>query len=270
MKRHAILTVLLSSLTCASFAGAQEAIPEHFVPSEECMSDECTCEDAPMMEVFLSNQVRARDAWISVRLDVFTAGGPQSMADAVKLFEKRFAGDPRVSEQFMSCEGYDSDINSLKKIAGVPGLGQASLDPCFCNAFCKDIVDATVTHELTHGPTLLAGFASVLQFKVACKAGALPDSFCNALDPKILADSEVLSYVAGNRSLAESIEDLYEDDPEMDCTWEPLPDFVPPEPEPEPNLLPPVPGAELPVLPSDGLWARFTLLVDRFVNGAAN
>jgi len=269
MKRlRPVLTALLPCLMFAAPAGAQEEIPGHFVPSEECMSDECTCEDAPMMEVFLANQQRARDAWISVRLDVFSDGGPQSMPDAVKLFEKRFAGDPRVGTQFMSCEGYDSDINSLKKIAGVPSLGNASLDPCFCNAFCKDIVDATVTHELTHGPTLLAGFASVLQFKVACKAGALPDSFCNALDPKILADSEVISYTVGNAQLDESIEDLYEDDPEMDCTWDPLPDFVPPEPEP--NLLPPVPGAELPVQPSDGLWARFTLLVDRFVNGAGD
>lgn len=260
---------LLASMACAALANAQN--PEDFVPSDECMSDECKCEDAPMMEVFLRNQENARDAWQSVRDDLFTEGGPQSMEEAKDLFESRFDGDDRVGLQFMSCTGYDAEKNSLTQIAAVPGLGQATLDPCFCDAFCKDIIDATVTHELTHGPTLLAGFANVIQWKVACKTGVLPDSFCNALDPMILADSEIISYTIGNSSLSDSIEDLQESDPadpEMECTWDPLPEEDTP-PDPEPNMLPPVPGAKAPARAPAGLWNRFTLLVDRFVNGAA-
>lgn len=257
---------LLASFTCAALAGAQST--EHFVPSEECMSDECTCADAPMMEVYLRNQQKARDIWIGVREDLFTETGPQSMEEAKDLFEMRFMGDSRVSKQFMSCTGYDANVNSLKQIAAVPGVGQASLDPCFCDAFCKDIIDATVIHELTHGPTLLAGFANVINFKVGCKAGVLPDSFCNSLDPMILADSEIISYTVGNASLAEDIEDLHESDPadpEMECTWEPLPE-TPPAGS---RVLPPEAGAQLPAPVPAGLWDRFTLLVDRFLSGAS-
>lgn len=264
---RAAFTALVATLACAALASAQN--PENFVPSDECKSDECTCEDAPMMEVFLKNQENARDAWQSVRDDLFTEGGPQSMEEARALFESRFNGDDRVGLQFMSCEGYDAEKNSLKQIAAVPSLGQATLDPCFCDAFCQDIIDATVTHELTHGPTLLAGFADVLHWKVACKTGVLSDTFCNSLDPMILANSEISSYTLGNYSLSESIEDLQESDPadpEMECTWDPLPDEAPPEPEP--NILPPIPGAKAPAAAPSGLWNRFTLLVDRFINGA--
>lgn len=255
---------MLASLACAALAGAQTT--EHFVPADECMSKDCTCADAPMMEVYLRNQQNARDAWNSVRADIFAAGGPQSMQEARDLFHMRFKGDSRINQQFMSCTGYDPNVNSLQQIAAVPGVGQATLDPCFCDAFCKDIIDATVVHELTHGPTLLAGFANVLHFKVACRAGVLPDSFCNSLDPMILADSEIISYTLGNASLADSIEDLQESDPanpEMECTWEPLPATPPPGS----RVLPPGSGAaQAPVPP--GLWDRFTLLVDRFLNGA--
>lgn len=260
------LAALLASLACVTLADAQST--KHFVPSDECMSDECTCADAPMMEVFLRNQRKARDTWMSVREEIFKENGPQSMEEARDLFQMRFMGDSRVNQQFMSCNGYDPNVNSLQQIAAVPGVGQASLDPCFCDAFCKDIIDATVVHELTHGPTLLAGFANVIQFKVGCKAGVLPDSFCNSLDPMILADSEIISYTLGNASLADSIEDLNESDPadpEMECTWEPLPE-TPPAGS---RLLPPVPGAAAATPPPAGLWQRFTLLVDRFLNGAA-
>lgn len=97
------LAVLLASLACATLATAQST--EHFVPSDECMSDECTCADAPMMEVYLRNQQTARDTWISVREDLFTETGPQSMEEAKDLFEARFMGDSRVNKQFMSCTG---------------------------------------------------------------------------------------------------------------------------------------------------------------------
>lgn len=260
---------LLPLLVALSFAAPVAAQTEHFVPAEECMSDDCTCADAPMMEVFLRNQQQARDIWVSVREDLFTETGPQSMDEAKALFESRFKGDSRISSQFMSCTGYDPNVNSLTQIAAVPGLGEATLDPCFCDAFCKDVIDATVDHELTHGPTLLAGFANVITFQVGCKAGVLPDTFCNSLDPMILADSEIISYTIGNASLSSSIEDLYESDPanpEMQCTWEPLPETPPAGTR---SGATPVPGAGLPAAAPAGIWERFTLLVERFVNGAA-
>lgn len=255
--------VLFPALASFVFVVPAAAQTEHFVPADECMSDDCTCADAPMMEVFLRNQQKARDTWVSVREDLFTDNGPQSMDEAKALFESRFSGDSRVSNQFKSCMGYDPNVNSLSQIAAVPGLGEATLDPCFCDAFCKDIIDATVDHELTHGPTLLAGFANVVTFKVGCAAGVLPDSFCNSLDPMILADSEIISYTVGNHSLSESIEDLYESDPaapEMQCTWEPLPE--------NPSRSARSANREAPAAAPAGLWERFTLLAERFVNGA--
>ncbi len=243
---------------CAVGPARAEDLPSHFVPADECMSRDCTCEDVPMMEVFLRNQQTARDAWISVRQDLFTSTGPQSIEEAVKLFYSRFPGDPRVGAQFMTCDGYDPDVNSLNKIAGTASLGDAALDPCFCNAFCKGIIDATVNHELTHGPTLLAGFASMLQYKVICATGALPDSFCNSIDPAVLVDSEIISYTVGNRTLASAIDDVKDSDPqnpEMACTWEPLP-------EASPSQLPPAePG---------GFWARVRTLAERFLHGKSS
>lgn len=252
-------TALALVLGFASPLRAQEGIPPHFVDSDECMSRDCTCADTPMMEVFLNNQRNAREAWKSVREAILMPGGPQSMEEAVALFNSRFSGDPRVSAQFMSCDGYDPNVNSLSKIAGVPGIGQAALDPCFCNAFCKDIVEATVNHELTHAPTLLMGFANVAHFKVACKAGVLPDGFCNTLDPLILADSELISYSVGNATLDNAIDRLRERDPEnpeMECTWKPLP---------------PAPSSSQQAEPApEGFWARLQLLAQRFWSGATS
>ncbi|MFZ5892754.1 MAG: hypothetical protein ACOY0T_16970 [Myxococcota bacterium] len=247
----------LALVCCVGRSAVAETLPSHFVSSDQCMSRECTCADGPMMEVFLQNQQNARNAWISVRSEIFTATGPQSMDDAVKLFYKRFPGDSRVNAQFMTCNGYDPNVNTLNKIAGTASVGNAALDPCFCDAFCKGIIDATVDHELTHGPTLLAGFAGMLQYKVVCKTGVLPDSFCNALDPAILADSEIISYTVGNHTLSNAIEELRDRDPQnpqMACTWEPLPAA-------STNQLPPV-------QPS-GFWDRVKMLADRFLYGNA-
>jgi len=255
--RAALAFALIGALSPS--AGAQ--VPSHFVPSDMCKSRDCTCKDGPMMEAFLKNQENALGAWISVRGDIFTAAGPQSMEQAVALFNMRFHGDTRVGAQFMTCAGYDPNINKLTQIAGVPGVGQAALDPCFCDAFCKDIVDSTVNHELTHAPTLLLGFSNVLADKLACKAGILPNSYCNALDPKVLADSEILSYSVGITSLSNALDRLRDRDPEhpeMECTWEPLPAAMPNRLTLEPESTP------------SGFWDRVGLLARRLLHGAAH
>jgi hypothetical protein len=243
---------VLALVTSAGSARAGDL--DGFVSPDKCTSRPCTCADVPMMEIFQANQVRGRDAWKSVRADLFSTTGPQSTQDAIALFGSRFKGDPRVATQFMSCTGYDATKNNLNKIAGVAGIGQAVLDPCFCNAFCQDIVDATVIHELTHGPTIIINVLNQANFRVACKTGLMPDSLCNSLDSAALADSEIVSYGMGISSLQSSIERIRKSDPakpEMECTWTPLPPMAKRAPTPAP----------------ESFMARVKLLVQRFIHG---
>lgn len=231
-----------------------EGVPSHFVSSDECTSRPCTCDDIPIMDAFLQSQKDAKTAWSLVQAEIFTPDGPQSLADTVSSFQSKYMGDPNVAAQFKMCADYDPSVNKLTKVAGVSSSGGAMLDPCFCNAFCQDIVDSTVMHERMHVPTQLLGFGNKLSFFAACKVGALPDRVCNALEPLNLAESELVSHEAGILSLQSDLDDLLASDPsmpEMACTWAPL---VPPEMA---SVVPEV----------KGFFARVALLVQRIVWG---
>lgn len=246
-------------LTASSVAlsAHAETVPAHFVPASECKSRECQCADAPMIERFIRNQKNARDVWRQVLGQVGTDTGPMSGSEARQMFQDNFSGDPLVSAQFMTCNGYDATKNTLSQIAGVPSFGAAALDPCFCNAFCQDIVDATVNHELAHTPTILLAFREDAPYVAACKTGLLPDTFCNSLEPSQLAQSEIASYSVGILSLQSDLDDIQAaapENPAVECTWDPLPDA----------------GARLapPPAPS-GFFERVLLLADRVLHGAA-
>ncbi len=179
-----------------------------------------------MVEAVLRSQIEARDAWQSVRDDIAAGTGPTSDAAAVRLFRSRFPGDPNVIDQFTSCEGYDPAVNKLSKVAGVSGFGKAKVDPCYCDAFCADVVASTVLHEQTHVPTILAGTMKFADATVACKLGLIKGYTCDTIQPSILADSELLSHQAGVASLQlamQRIANLPDDEnPNVKCTWEPL------------------------------------------------
>jgi hypothetical protein len=220
--------VVCVASTHASSARA-EGIPAHFVESSKCTSRPCTCDDIPMMDAFLQSQKDAHSAWFDVRGEIFTSGGPQTIEDAVKSFQSKYSGDPRVADQFKMCAGYDPTVNKLSKIAGVSSSGGAMLDPCFCDAFCQDIVDSTVAHEIMHVPTNIAGVVGKAQLFAGCKLGVLPDRLCNALMPLTLVDSELAAHEVGIASLTIDLELLKAEDPampEMACTWQPLPAAV--------------------------------------------
>ncbi|MFO0675850.1 MAG: hypothetical protein U0169_04910 [Polyangiaceae bacterium] len=255
-----ILPVALAALASVlpSAAGAQEGIPSHFVTDSACrsMSPACTCADAPFVEMYLRNQDKAMDAWTAVDKAIATPTGPRSTAQARALFNQSFSGDGRVTARFATCEGYDPAVNSATKIAGVTGVGSASLDPCFCKAFCKDVVEATIQHEVMHPPTLLAGFAATFELQIGCKVGLVNATACTAADARTLARSEIASHRAGNDLLRNAVKGYTqkpdERKPEILCTWQPLPASA---------------RRDTTTSAPESLWARVKRIVTKFVHG---
>jgi hypothetical protein len=256
---------LATVITVASLgvpARAQDA-PASFVTEDKCGTRACTCKDAPMMERFRNNQIQARKAWASVKADIIAGTGPRSVADADKAFRGRFPGDPAIVSQFTSCSGYDATMNDLGKVAGVSPSGEAVLDPCFCNAFCKDMVDSTVVHEKSHRDTAIPFVVVMTGLQIGCAvAKGLKDSFgyqCDTANPMIRANSELIAYQAGIDSLDAAIQKLTETDPDnptLACTWEPI---VAAAPSPSlPNAAAPLP---------QGFFARVGLLWNRLIHG---
>ena len=259
MNRVVLTAAVLATLLACLPAHAED-VPAHFVPEEMCASRDCTCDDIPMMEAFQANQIAGRDAWMSVKTDILTPTGPSSGPQAIALFKKRFAGDPRIIAQFKSCSGYDATKNDVSKVAGVSPLGKATVDPCFCNAFCKDIVDSTIAHERMHVPTIIAGVVGSGDMLVACKIGVVSGRVCDALEPFTLAQSELASYGAGIAYLDARLRMLQESDPMMPdvaCTWEPL---AQQSQEPQQAKAAPVPAPA-------GFFARVELLLRRIFGG---
>lgn len=247
MKAYARSKLALSAIAIVSYALVAQAdeVPSHFVPVEQCTSKPCECVDMPTMKAFLADQTRARGVWDTVRKEINTASGPRSSAQARARFNALFgAGSADIANAFTSCPGYDPAKNSLTKIAGVNASGVSVFDPCFCGAFCKDIVDATLAHEKMHvksGVLLTVGAMHMLVF---CKA--FPShAECPKLEPLFLAASEVVSHDAGVQALDASIRKVLE--ATEDCTTDG--------------------GAPSPTVPT-GLGNRVQSLFSRLVNGA--
>ncbi len=247
--------IVLAMIACPR-TGHAEDVAAWFVPQESCPTRPCTCDDIPMMDAYLQNQKDALSAWSSVKADITTPTGPTSMSDAVTSFNGRFSGDARVLAQFKTCPGYDATKNNPNKVAGVTKFGGAVLDPCFCAAYCADIVNATVVHEMMHVPTTIAGVVGKADLIIACRLGVLTGHICNAILPDTLATSEVLSYTAGINALETRLDHLKTHDPavpELSCTWTPL-----------------APIARGPsVRPPSGFFARVALLWRRVVSGGS-
>jgi hypothetical protein len=246
MKAQARLKLVLAASAIVSYALVAHAddVPAWFVPAEQCTSKPCECVDLPTMKAFLADQTRARGVWETVRGEINAPGGPRTSAAARARFNTLFgAGSADIATKFTSCPGYDPTKNSLTKIAGVNASGVSVFDPCFCGAFCKDILDATLAHEKMHvksGVFLTVGAMHMLAF---CKVYSHPE--CAKMEPLFLAASEVVSHDAGVVALDQGIRKLLE--ATEDCTTDG--------------------GARSPAVPS-GLGTRVQSLFSRFVNGA--
>lgn len=182
------------------------------------LSRDCTCDDAPYMEVFLGNQEDALKAWEDTQAEIF-GGAASSFDDARALFESKFPGDSRVMRPLRQCTNLDAG-----KIAGTSILGGgAELDDCFCKNVCRDIVDAIVVHERTHVAFNLMGIGYIIGVGTACAGGLTDPDFCKVSDALLLSESEIQAHRLGNDALRESLSEL-KDEAEMECTWEPLPE----------------------------------------------
>jgi hypothetical protein len=256
MKRSIPLAFALAITGHASPAAAEDA-PSWFVPVGMCMTRPCTCADIPIMEKFDANQKNARDAWKSVQKDVLSGTGPMSAADAVALFRSRFAGDPAITTQFQSCPGFDPTKNSVSKVAGVSKSGEPVLDPCFCAAFCADIVQSTVEHEKMHVPTIVLGTIGKGDLIIGCGLHILSGPICNVIAPYTLSSSEIASHDTGILYLDLALDKLRANDPSkpgVACTWMPIAEPSTPRPPAPP--------------PPPGFVDRVRLLFDRIVHGA--
>jgi hypothetical protein len=254
---------LLLGFGCVAASGfvtrpaAAQGVPSWFVPEDMCGLHDCMCSDIPMMQSFLDNQKNAQAAWQSIRSDILAGTGPRSDTAAKALFKQRFPGDPDVVAQFESCQNYDPNKNSVDKVAGVSPLGAPMLDPCFCDAFCSDIVESTIAHERMHVPTIILGALSKGDYMIACGLGVASGYLCDIVLPLILTDSEILSYDAGISALDASLTKLKEYDPSnpsMACTWE--------------CIAPPPTPAQDKAVPQ-GFWQRVSLLFERVLHGSS-
>lgn len=242
--------LLLASLVVAPSAHAE------MVSGGECLekTHDCTCADAQYMEISLRNQEKALDAWERAQDDIIGGTG-SSFEDARAIFHMYFdkEADPRVLEPLSECTDLDAG-----QVAGTSILGGgAELNACFCENVCKDIVDATITHERTHVAFNLLGISYIVNVGVACKAGLLDESFCFASNALLLSESEIQAHTRGNEVLRDRLNQLRMKDPEhpeMECTWEPLP--AAPSPSPPPPSAP------------AGFFERVKMLAGRVFGGA--
>lgn len=247
---------LLLGLSASSTAHAE------YVDGDVCLerTHDCTCADAPYMEISLRNQEVALETWNETTEEI-TLGAASTAEEARALFLKKFKpkADPRVVEGLSECTELDAT-----KIAGPSILGGgAELDSCFCNVVCKDIVESTIAHERMHVAFNLVGIGYIIGAGSACAAGSLPEDFCAVHNAFLIAESEIYAHEAGNDLLRERLDNLRKMDPaapEMECTWEPLP-LPHSDPEPARRLQPP------PNLPQS-FFERLQLLASRFIKGA--
>lgn len=246
-KRLSVAVVLLG-------LGSAARVDARMIPGGDCQdaSKACTCADAPYMEIFLQNQQVALEAWKTTRNDIAVNGGASTFDEARALFAQNFHGDPRVLTPLSICKDLDTS-----KIAGPDVLGDgAELDDCFCTNVCRDIVDATIAHERTHVAVNLVGIDYMIGVGVGCLVGKLPQHFCDISNALLLSESEVLGHTVGNNVLSSRLNDLQESDPanpEMECTWEPLPAQQPAAPPPQ---------------APQGFIERVQMLAQRFLHGA--
>jgi hypothetical protein len=261
-KQTAFRLLTLLSLTGLALPAHADTAPDDFLGPDDCraLSPDCKCSDAPMLELLLKDQSKALDAWDATADAIAMPGGPATMEAAVQDFHSRFPGDTRIADQFAACDTIDEGGHNLTKIAGVSiRKGGAALDSCFCKQFCEDAVNATIIHEDVHFKFAFEAMLEMITSSVACKLGELEQSYCDTLLARQLARSEQYAHAAAIESMQDSLDELRASDPDMpdmECTWEPLPDMVT-------RVTPPAPPA-----PS-GLWQRIELLADRFIHGAA-
>lgn len=258
MKRRSFVTVFTASLSLAFTVVAPRAAHATQLSAEDCRAKTrpCTCSDGPFMEVFLKNQQASREAWSKVYDTIDTPTGPTSANEAKTAHDKLFSGDPRVITQYKTCPSFDPNAD-LTQFAGAPGPGELWVDQCACEAFCSDIIEATITHEKSHPTTIILGAVNYSISIVMCAAGAADKSLCDQVEPKILAGSELVAYTLGNHQLEGAIEDLLETkDPAKPtelCTWQPIASVTRPSSEAVP----------------ESLWARLVNLAGRFWSGVA-
>jgi hypothetical protein len=260
-KQRSLACLTLSAGLALAPAALADSSPDFFVPPDQCRmtSPECKCADAPFLELFLKDRNRALDGWDAAADGLDADGGPRTQPALVAEFFKHYKADQRIIDQFTACPDFDANGSSTAKFAGISlSRGGAVIDPCFCQQFCSEIIDAVAAHEDRHFAFTLEALVDLMTSSMACKLGSLDQSYCDSIDARLLARSEQYAYAVETESLGQSLDALQASDPDqpdMECTWEPLPDMAA-------RLMAPRPPAPA------GLWQRVQVLADRFWNGS--
>ncbi len=263
MKTHHVFRLLaLLSLCAVALPAHADTVPDGFLGPADCraLSPECKCADAPLLELLMKDQSNALDAWLSTANAITQPDGPATASEAVADFHSRYPGDARITSNFSACDTFDPKVNLLTKVAGVSiSKAGAAVDPCFCKQFCRDAIDATIIHEDVHFRFAIEAMYEQIATSIACKVGDLEQIFCDRVQARQLARSESYAHQAAVDSMGGSLAKLRASDPDMpdmECTWEPLPDV-------QARVLPAAPPAPA------GFWQRLEMLASRFIHGAS-
>jgi len=252
-------SLALVACVAAAAPARADSSPDFFVSPDECrmVSPECKCSDAPFLELFLKDRNKGLDGWDGAA-DTIDSGATTTQEALVAEFFKLYKADQRIIDQFTSCPDFAANGSKTSKFAGISiSRGGAVIDPCFCQQFCSEIIDAVAAHEDRHFAFTLEALLDLMTSKMACKVGSLDQSYCDTIDARLLARSEQYAYAVEIESLSQSLDDLRASDPDapdMECTWEPLPDMAA-------RVMPPAPPAPA------SFWDRVQMLAGRFLNG---
>jgi hypothetical protein len=132
-------------------------------------SPECKCADAPFLELFLKDRNRALDGWDAAADGLDADGGPRTQPALVAEFFKHYKADQRIIDQVTACPDFDANGSSTAKFAGISlSRGGAVIDPCFCQQFCSEIIDAVAAHEDRHFAFTLEALVDLMTSSIAC------------------------------------------------------------------------------------------------------
>ena len=229
-----------------------------FIPEDQCLakSKPCNCMDLQSMQDVLQNQNDALDAWDQTATDIKSGkSGAKTAADARAIFSGHFmsATQAKIEMQFQMCPGYDAAKDSLKQVAGIQGITPV-LSPCYCSAFCQDIIESTVAHEKMHVMVNIGLMPFVIDLLAACKLGIAGPAVCDMVEPMSLVTSEIIAHQTGIDALDASIKKI-KASPMTECMTPTILPLVPPDPMP-PKQRPPA-----------GFGDRLRLLFGRILRG---
>jgi hypothetical protein len=212
------------------------------VPASQCNPPPCGCNDMKMLERALKASNDSLAAWESVLAQFSTPNPPKTMEEARAAFDAVNPADAFLLAQMQTqCPTFNGG-----KVGGVDSEGNTMYLPCFCQAFCKDIVEATGAHEQQHHKNMVD--LALHQITVVLGGALMGESV--PYNASVITLSEIDAHQAGSDYLRSKMASFMSQN--ALCTWTPL--------------AAPVPASKTPI--PETLADRIRALYHRIVDGA--